>query len=155
MNKKTLFITLGICSMIFSGWVGWEGREFFNDIDSIIISEEGATQLNETWGDFYIYTDEAKVSTYGTKNTLTGVAAIKPGMEIHPPHQHTAEEFLYVIEGTGTWSLNGVESEAKAGDMLYAKPWDLHGISNTGDKTLRFFVMKWDSKGMEIPVLQE
>jgi len=141
--------------MFFSAWIGWEGKGLVTDLETTVITKEGSIKLNEEWGDLFIYTDEATASTYGTENTLTAIAEIKPGMEIHPPHQHTAEEFMYVLEGNGTWSLNGVESKAKSGDVMYAKPWDMHGISNTGDETLKFFVIKWDNKGVDIPVLQE
>lgn len=153
--KKQSYLILTISLMLLSGWIGWEGRELISDIESQIISYDDATMVSEDWGNIIIYTDEASASTYGTKNTLTAVAEIKPGMEIHPPHQHTAEEFMYVIEGTGTWSMNGVESEAKPGDVMYATPWDMHGITNTGDETLKFFVVKWDNKGVETPLLEE
>lgn len=155
MKMKVMQFSLLILLIITSAWMGWEGRALFPDLDSQIISNEEANTIKEDWGHIIIYTDETSTNTYGTKNMLTAKAVIKPGMEIHPPHQHTQEEFLYVVEGEGTWSMNGVESPAKAGDLMYAKPWDIHGISNTGDKPLTFFVMKWDNKGMELPVLEE
>lgn len=153
--KNSLYIVFTFLLMFSSAWIGWEGRALLSDLETQIITTEDATILKEDWGNLIIYTDEASVSTYGTKNTLTAVAEIKPGKEIHPPHQHTAEEFLYVIEGEGTWSLNGVESTAKVGDIMYSKPWDVHGIKNTGGQTLRFFVMKWDNKGVEVPMPEE
>ena len=140
-----------IFGMLISGWIGWEANSIVNDIDTQIITKEEATVLNENWGDLIIYTDEAEASTFGTMNTLTAVAEILPGQEIHPPHQHTAEEFMYLIEGNGTWSVNGEESPAKPGDVMYAKPWDWHGITNTGDEPLKFFIMKWDNKGVPLP----
>ncbi len=91
-------------------------------------------------------------SSYGTKDTLTGVAEIEAGYEIHPPHRHAEEEFLMVIEGSGEWHINGKTFAAKTGDILYAAPWDLHGIFNTGDKPLKFVVFKWNSKGVPVPV---
>ncbi len=54
-----------------------------------------------------------------------------------------------VTEGTGTWHLNGTEFKAVAGDMLYAAPWEIHGIKNTGDTPLVFVVWKWNNKGWE------
>ena len=60
-----------------------------------------------------------------------------------PPHQHADEEFQYVIEGEGTWSLNGKEQPLKAGDLMYTRPWDWHGIRNSGDRPLRFVVFKY------------
>ncbi len=149
--KKALhsvFITL---LMLLSGWIGWSANEYQRDIDSQVITDSEAETLHENWGDLIIYTPEDGTETFSMTNALTAVAVIKSGMEIHPPHQHTAEEFMYVVEGNGTWSVNGEEFPAKAGDMMYAKPWDWHGITNTGDKPLKFFVVKWDGKGVKVP----
>jgi mannose-6-phosphate isomerase-like protein (cupin superfamily) len=115
---------------------------------SAVVSRDKATEEINEWGNFYTYyTGE----TYGTKDLLTGVAVIKPGMEIHPPHTHAEEEFLMIIEGEGKWHLNGKEFPAKEGDILYAEPWDIHGISNTGEKPLKFVIWKWNNKGVEVP----
>lgn len=35
--------------------------------------------------------------------------------------------------------------------MLYAAPWDVHGITNTGTTPLTFVVWKWDNKGVPLP----
>lgn len=84
--------------------------------------------------------------SYAATDSLTAIAIINPGMEIHPPHVHSEEEYLMVLEGEGTWSVKGEEFPAAAGDVLYAAPWDEHGIRNTGDKPLRFVVFKWNAK---------
>ncbi|WP_422356718.1 cupin domain-containing protein [Roseivirga pacifica] len=151
MKKPLFYSTLTLTLMTLSAFVGWKGHEKFTDIESIIVSRAQANISHDNWGDIVIYTPEDGTNTFGTKNTLTAVAEIKPGEQIHPPHQHTAEEFMYILEGEGTWSLKGEESPAKAGDMMYAKPWDWHGLTNTGDKTLKFFVVKWDNKGVKAP----
>ena len=62
---------------------------------------------------------------------LSGYVDLKPGQEPHPPHAHVDEEFLYLVEGSGTWFLNGKTIPAKTGDVLYTAPNDLHGIKNT------------------------
>ena len=84
--------------------------------------------------------------SYAATDSLTAIAIINPGMEIHPPHVHSEEEYLMVLEGEGTWSVKGEEFPAEAGDVLYAAPWDEHGIRNTGDEPLRFVVFKWNPK---------
>ena len=112
---------------------------------SAIRSQQEAKRENFDWGTLYTYYEG---ESYGTRDGLTAVAVIKPGREIHPPHQHAEEEYLMVVEGRGTWSLNGRESPAKAGDIQYAAPWDTHGIKNTGRTPLRFVVWKWNSKGV-------
>ena len=103
-------------------------------------------------GDGYVFYSYFTKPTFGTQDALTGVAVIEPGKEIHPPHIHAEEEYLMVIEGEGVWSLKDKDIPAKAGDILYAAPWDSHGIRNTGKVPLKFVVMKWHSKGVPVPV---
>lgn len=118
-------------------------------IASAVVSRDAATAEPADWGTFYTYFAE---ETYGTTNALAGVAVIDPGEEIHPPHRHTGEEYLLVTSGEGTWHLNGESFPARTGDMLYASPWDVHGIRNTGTTPLTFVVWKWDNKGVPVPV---
>ncbi|MBK5296183.1 MAG: cupin domain-containing protein [Vicinamibacteria bacterium] len=96
-----------------------------------------------TWGEFHRHFGGA---TSATAEVLAGYADIKAGSEPHPPHVHVDEEFLYLVEGSGTWSLNGKAFPAKAGDVLYTAPNDQHGLKNTSEKPLRFFVVKWRTK---------
>ena len=117
-----------------------------------MVSLEKAAKDPADWGTFHAYYTG---TTYGTTDALAGVAVIKPGMEIHPPHEHTEEEFLMVLSGNGTWHLNGDEFPANTGDMLYAAPWDIHGITNTGNTPLKFVVWKWNNKGVDVPVKPE
>ncbi|WP_426357708.1 cupin domain-containing protein [Pseudocolwellia sp. HL-MZ19] len=88
--------------------------------------------------------------TIGTKDTIVGLAVIEANNEIHPPHQHAEEEYLYIVEGSGEWTLNGVKTPAKKGDVLYVAPWDVHGIFNTGKVPMKFFITRASSKGVEI-----
>lgn len=110
------------------------------------------SQAKAEKGDGYVFYSYFTKPTFGTQDALTGVAVIEPGKEIHPPHIHAEEEYLMVIEGEGVWSLKDKDIPAKAGDILYAAPWDPHGIRNTGKVPLKFVVMKWHSKGMAVPV---
>ena len=95
------------------------------------------------WGTFHRHFAGA---TPATSDVLSGVLELKPGHEPHPPHTHADEEFLYLIEGSGEWFLNGKTIPAKAGDVLYPAPNDEHGIKNTGTTPLKFFVAKWRTK---------
>ena len=95
------------------------------------------------WGEFRKHYGG---TTAATAEVLSGYVDLKPGQEPHPPHAHVDEEFLYLVEGSGTWFVNGKTIPAKAGDVLYTAPNDLHGIKNTGTTPLRFFVAKWRSK---------
>ena len=110
------------------------------------------SQAKAEKGDGYVFYSYFTKPTFGTQDALTGVAVIEPGKEIHPPHIHAEEEYLMVVEGEGVWSLKDKDIPAKAGDILYAAPWDSHGIRNTGKVPLKFVVMKWHSKGVPVPV---
>ena len=135
-------IALLLCAgMIFS-------RPPAKPLASAVVTAREAKQEPADWGTFHTY---YQGETYGTQDLLNGVAVIKPGREIHPPHQHAEEEFLMVTEGRGEWHVNGKTFAAQAGDILYAAPWDVHGIKNTGDTVLKFVVWKWNNKGVAPP----
>ncbi len=108
-----------------------------------VTTEVTANTAHEAWGNFKAY---YAGKTNFTKDTLAGVAVIKPGQEIHPPHKHEEEEFLMVLEGNGTWTIGNKDFPANAGDMIYAESWDLHGLKNTGATPLKFVVFKYNKK---------
>jgi mannose-6-phosphate isomerase-like protein (cupin superfamily) len=112
-------------------------------LDTGVRTADAAQVETFDWGQLVTY---FAGDSYAATDSLSAVAVIKPGMEIHPPHVHSEEEYLMVLEGEGTWSVEGRESPARAGDMLYAAPWDEHGISNTGTTPLKFVVFKWNPK---------
>jgi mannose-6-phosphate isomerase-like protein (cupin superfamily) len=100
------------------------------------------------WGEMRRYfTGES----FGTKNVLVAVAVVQPGKAVHRAHRHGPEEYLLLVEGVGTWSLDGKEFPAKRGDILYVHPWIYHGLTNTSEKPLTFAVIRYNSKGIEIP----
>ena len=72
--------------------------------------------------------------TSATAEVLSGYLDLKPGAGAPSAAPHVDEEFLYLVEGSGTWSLNGKTIPAKAGDVLYTAPNDMHGIKNTSDE---------------------
>lgn len=153
MNTKLLHSLGLIASLILAftaGAVVSEQRHAAQT--SAIVSQQQALQQDFDWGTLYTYYEG---ESFGTQDGLTAVAVINPGQEIHPPHQHAEEEYLMVVEGEGTWHLLGEERPATAGDVLYASPWDVHGITNTGTEPLTFVVWKWNSRGIEPPAEPE
>ena len=119
-------------------------------LESQVFTLNDATLINESFGTVRLFT-EGNVSTYGDKQVTSGVLTILPGQEAHPPHKHAEEEYLIVTKGSGTWSINGKEFPAQTGDLLYASPWDLHGIHNSDTVDLEFFFVKWNNKGVKTP----
>jgi mannose-6-phosphate isomerase-like protein (cupin superfamily) len=83
-----------------------------------------------------------------TQKLFVSSFVLKPGSEVHPPHQHAQEEFMTVVEGAGVWHLDGKELPAKKGDVIYVAPWVWHGLKNTGDAPLVYFVAQWNPKAM-------
>ena len=101
------------------------------------------------WGEFLPYFMH---DTHGLKNSLVGVAKIKAGEQIHPPHRHADEEYLMVTEGRGEWYVNGETFKAEKGDILYAKPWEYHGVKAANDSPLEFVVFKFSGRGVDASV---
>lgn len=151
-NDKTLFATFACiafaaCTQTVDA--EFKKREIANSVtSSSIVSESDAIQDKAEWGQFFTY--HADGSHY-LKPVLVGVAKIKAGQEIHPPHRHADEEYLMVTKGRGTWSLNGVESPAKEGDILFARAWDYHGIRADNDSPLEFVVFKYSAQSSNVP----
>lgn len=149
MSSK--FAGIAVTAMIaFAAGALWaeSGRA---PLESRILSTEDTRTAKGSWGEIHLYTEDGTPS-FGTRSVLTAELEFLPGKQLQPPHQHADEEFQYVIEGEGTWSLNGEERPLKKGDLMYTRPWDWHGIRNSGDKPLRFFVFKFQSRGVPEPV---
>jgi mannose-6-phosphate isomerase-like protein (cupin superfamily) len=109
-------------------------------LSSAVVSVEATTRENHPGSVIHGY---FRGDTAGTRNTFAGVVVVEPGHELHPAHRHPDEEFLLIIEGEGRWLLNDRTFAAKAGDMLYVAPNDLHGIFNSGKVPLKFALWKW------------
>ena len=116
---------------------------------SAIISQSQSNTDTADWGTFHAYFTE---ETHVLKPVLVGVAKLKAGEQIHPPHRHADEEYLMVTEGRGTWSLNGETRDAKKGDILFARAWDYHGITAAPDSPLEFVVFKYSGNGILAPI---
>ena len=52
------------------------------------------------------------------------------------PHRHPYDEIQFVQEGRGTWTVNGAEFEAGAGDILVIKAGEVHSFTAIGDVPL-------------------
>jgi len=150
---RKLFPLLCLCGAAFAVGVaaepstGADGQKPPLLTSQVVRWDEAASRTSD-WGEFRrYYTGE----TFGTKNVLTAVAVVEPGKAVHRAHRHAEEEYLVLVDGSGTWSLDGKEIPAQQGDILYAEPWVYHGLTNTGSKQLIFVVVRFNSKGVELP----
>lgn len=72
----------------------------------------------------------------------SGLVTLEPGAEPHAPHRHVEEEIMIVGEGAGEFFLNGVATQVKPGDMVFAESNVLHGVRNTGQSRMTFYFIK-------------
>jgi len=149
MNMRAALV-IALMAASFSAGTLWAQKPDKPPLDSHIWSAGDARASKGAWGEIHIYTEDA-TPTFGTSSLLTASLTFLPGKQLQPPHQHPDEEFQYVVEGEGTWSLNGKEQPLHAGDLMYTKPWDWHGIRNSGEKPLKFFVFKFRARGVPEP----
>jgi mannose-6-phosphate isomerase-like protein (cupin superfamily) len=47
--------------------------------------------------------------------------------------------------------LDGKELPVQKGNVVYAAPWTKHGLKNTGDGPLTYYMVKWNNKGVKVP----
>lgn len=127
----------------------FETQDGANGADASAIMAQSDVAVDKApWGSFFPYfTDD----THVLKPVLVGVAKIDAGQEIHPPHRHADEEYMMITKGSGTWYLNGKETPAKEGDILFARAWDYHGVKAAADSPLEFVVFKYSGRHIDAP----
>jgi quercetin dioxygenase-like cupin family protein len=62
---------------------------------------------------------EVKATADETDGTATVMEFTIPVGMGPPPHVHDCAEFVYVLEGTGTWHVDGQQVEGRPGSMFY------------------------------------
>lgn len=101
---------------------------------------DGAKVSKESFGEVRVYfdgpTDQLKAMTAGS-------LMLKPGMEPHPPHQHSEEEIMVITEGSGDVIVDGKTTRVGPGSMMYCAGNKVHGIKNSGKAPLLFYYFKW------------
>lgn len=150
MNTRSLLAAATLAAISFFAGTLWAQKPDKPPLESRIWKAGDARLSKGAWGSISIYTEDGQPS-YGTSSVLTAQLEFLPGKQLQPPHQHADEEFQYVVEGEGTWFLNGKEQPLHAGDLMYTKPWDWHGIRNSGAVPLKFFVFKFKARGVPEP----
>ena len=67
---------------------------------------------------------------------------VPPGARVPPPHSHTDnEECAYCLEGTLTYSVDGVERELKPGEHMFTPRGSVHQFNNLSDETARALIV--------------
>lgn len=71
-----------------------------------------------------------------------GVILLLPGQTLGGHYHQEVDETFYVVEGAGTFIVNGQEVPAAAGDALRMEPEDRHDIRNDGPDPLKLVFIK-------------
>ena len=102
---------------------------------------------DETWATLVRHEGEAprEQSTCGWRDRLISreddgrVAAWAHAVDIDGAREHyhrRSAELYYVLDGEGTFLLNGQELSMRSGDLLMAPSGVPHGVKNTGPQRL-------------------
>jgi len=150
--RRTGWFALGLAGSVLLaiGWVKFTGAADTpqSPLKSQVVRWDDARVHQADWGQMRFYFTG---QTQATKNVLTAVAVVEPGKAVHKAHRHAEEEYLMLVEGSGTWHLAGKDFPAQRGDILYVEPWVYHGLKNTGDRPLIFVVVRYQCKGVTAP----
>ena len=74
-------------------------------------------------------------------NTIK-LSAVNPGLRMHEPHRHAEDEFMFVLEGLGEFTLDEERRTVGPLTSLYCPSWHLHGLRNCGDTVLKYLVLR-------------
>jgi len=67
---------------------------------------------------------------------------VPPGSNVPPPHSHShSEEYLYVLEGTLRYSVDGEVKDLRAGESAFTPKGAVHGFSNPFSAPTRALVV--------------
>lgn len=83
----------------------------------------------------------AKVALAATSRCQLDLYCLAPG-QAQKPHTHADQDKIcFVLEGRGSFALEGVEEAVAAGDAVVAPAGAAHGLRNTGDAPLLVLVV--------------
>jgi oxalate decarboxylase/phosphoglucose isomerase-like protein (cupin superfamily) len=97
-------------------------------VDTTLDPAEGWHELKVRW----LVTRELM----GSDSTVVGYSVFPPGAK-HDLHRHPrAEEWEFVISGSGIKHVDGVDVPIAAGDLVFSGRGTFHGVANTSSETL-------------------
>jgi len=149
--RKTILCPLSLAGMalVLTSLAGVVGTDRpAQPLKSQIVRQDETKITKGDWGQMHHYFAGESLAT---RNVLVAVAIVQPGKAVHRAHRHAQEEYLMLVEGSGTWSLEDREMPARTGDVLYAAPWVYHGLTNTAAQPLKFAVVRYNGKGVDPP----
>jgi|SRR3989304_3352442 len=77
-----------------------------------------------------------KVALFASERSMTDLYCVLPGQN-QKPHAHEAsDKVFYVIEGEGTFAVDGEEAVLGPGEVTIARPGQNHSLANRGSEPL-------------------
>ena len=70
------------------------------------------------------------------------MSVVGPNQATHAPHKHPGDEIFYVLEGTAQFYLDGKTTTGGPNTTFYCPVGSEHGISNAGNKELKYLVIR-------------
>lgn len=107
------------------------------DIKNCVNSFKMENTVQTKVGYQYWFTDKDFIDGRTLKMSM-----VEPHKSNHAPHKHLEDEFFFVLEGTAEFYLDGETVVVEPYTSLYCPSWSMHGISNVGDTTLKYLVIK-------------
>jgi quercetin dioxygenase-like cupin family protein len=151
MFRRSGFLVTPLLSCLFgflTVWAVWPAPAADKpspDRTSQVMRWDDATSRPARWGETRQYSDG---KTFATEDVFVATVVVQPGKSNHKSHRHAEEEYMVLVDGTGTWSLDGKTFAAQRGDIVYAEPWVYHGFTNTSDKPTVYVVIRYKGKGV-------
>jgi uncharacterized cupin superfamily protein len=70
------------------------------------------------------------------------VSELPPGKNSHEPHSHEGVESFYILDGHATASVGDKDYSLDSGDTVLINAANPHCITNTGEKQVRYLVIR-------------
>ena len=75
--------------------------------------------------------------TSDSKNLTVTLVEMQPGGVQHV-HSHEPEQMYYILEGSGSMTVDDEQRPVQAGDCIFYPSFARHGLENTGETVLRY-----------------
>lgn len=74
------------------------------------------------------------------------ISEVGPKAQAHPPHNHGGYEALYMLEGEGTFEIEGETYILTANESAVFDARKPHGLRNDSDLPMRYMVIQYRDK---------
>lgn len=80
-----------------------------------------------------------KVNIIKNRRSTVFLLNFLPGQQMKPHNHPERELYLYVIEGKGTFTIDGKELEVSKGDVIFCDQKEQIGFTNNGESNVSIY----------------